>query len=360
MVALKNDSELEVTERTFDPLRTPYEVDELTFPAEGSLAEQYTHLLRYAILAPSSYNTQPWKFRLFDNGIAVYADYTRRLPVADPNSRELLMGVGAAIMNLRIAAAHFGFDCRVDYNYSGDSELPIAFASVERSLSHKTPDDSVEKLFSAIAKRHTNRNPFLMARVPEAVISRLSNLGGDADASLFFSTDATKNTTVAHLVAAAERVQQGDTQFRKELAEWIRPNKTHKSDGMTGAAFGVSDVTSTLASWAIKTIDMSNLRARHDERLCLEAPALLVLYGEDSVPTWLAVGEVMEKILLTLTRDGLQFSFFNMPIELPEARLELRKLIGVKSWPQLLLRIGYSLEKPAPSPRRPVEECIVK
>ncbi len=360
MDASEIDAAHDMRQRPYDPLTTPYEVDALTFPVDGSLADQYVHLLRYAILAPSSHNAQPWKFRLFENGIGVYADYTRRLPVADPDSRELLMGVGAAIMNLRVAATHFGFDCRVDYSFSGASELPIAFATLDKSLSHKLPDESVDKLFYAIAKRHTNRNPFLMARVPETILGRLGNLGDGTDASLYVSTDATRNTIVAHLVAAAERVQQSDTEFRKELAEWIRPNKTHKPDGMTGASFGVSDVSSTLASWAVKTIDMGNLRARHDERLCLEAPALLVLHGEDSVPTWLAVGEVMEKILLTLTRDGLQFSFFNMPIELPEARLELRKLIGVKSWPQLLLRVGYSLEKPASSPRRPVEDCILR
>ncbi|MBX2990180.1 MAG: hypothetical protein KF749_03320 [Bacteroidetes bacterium] len=343
----------------YDPLRTPYEVENLAFPQNGPHEERFTHLLRYAILAPSSHNTQPWLFRLFDNGIAVYADYTRRLPVADPSNRELLMGVGAAIMNLRIAAIHFGFDVRADYNFSGDSEMPIAFVSLSPSL-QSNRDKKIEQLFPVIARRHTNRNAFLAARVPDVIMERYREAREESEASIFISTDSKRNAAVAKLVAHADRLQQADPEFRKELGEWLRPNATQKPDGMTGASFGIGDLPSTVAPWAVKTIDMGGIRAKHDERLCREAPALLVLYSEDSIPAWLGVGETLEGILLGLTRDGLQFSFFNMPIEIPEARLHLQKILGLGMLPQLLLRIGYSLDQPAPSPRRPVEDCILR
>lgn len=343
----------------YNPLVTPYEVEREPFPSMGTLREQFRHLLRYAILAPSSHNTQPWMFKLYDNGIAVFVDYTRRLPVADPDNREVLMGIGAAVMNLRIAAQHYGFTVRVDYNFSNASDLPIAFVALERERDPRRLQPESEGLFLSIAKRHTNRHPFLMARVPDSLLNRLVEFAEQTEVALYLSTDPGTNARVAHLVALAEKAQQADPGFRKELAEWMRPNKTQKADGMTGAAFGISDVGSTLAPWAVKTLDLGSIRARHDERLCVEAPALCVLHSEDSIPAWLAVGEVLQRSLLTLTRDGLQFSFFNMPIEIPEARLELRQMLGLKTMPQLLLRIGYSLEKPASSPRRPVEECMV-
>ena len=44
--------------------------------------------------------SQPWKFRILPDGVAIYADYTRRLRVIDPDGRELVISVGAAIMNL--------------------------------------------------------------------------------------------------------------------------------------------------------------------------------------------------------------------------------------------------------------------
>ena len=51
------------------------------------------------------------------------------MPVVDPGNRELLMSVGAALFTLRVAAERFGFDCRVRYNESGDSEGPACVRS---------------------------------------------------------------------------------------------------------------------------------------------------------------------------------------------------------------------------------------
>jgi hypothetical protein len=350
--------EEEVSE--FDPLRTPYEVNEMDFPWSRTLEEQFVFLLRYAILAPSSYNTQPWQFEVGPDGIAVYADYGRRLPVVDPGNRELLMSVGAAIANLRVAASHFGFACRVDYNHSGDSERPLAFASLTPMLSDDHAAEIMDALFPSITRRHTNRNPFLVTRIPEAVQQRLRVLAADSRAGVYISTDGMINQRAADLVAGAERMLQADPTYRQELSDWIRPNWTQRPDGITGAALGVKGVTSALAPWATKVLDLGRLRAAAQKNLCVQAPGLIIIYGEDSVPVWLEAGELLERLLLTITREGMQYSFFNMPIEIPQLRLEMRALAGLSAWPQLLLRIGYCLEPTSPTPRRPVQDVLVR
>jgi hypothetical protein len=346
-------------QQEFDPLRTPYAVDENTFPRYELLIEQFRFLLQYAILAPSSYNTQPWKFALHEEGIAVYADYTRRLPVVDAGNRELIMGVGAAILNLRVAAAHFGFDCRVEYNQAGDSERPLAFMHLTPTGGGSQALQRQELLFPAITKRHTNRNPFLMARVPEQVIAAVKEQAISRLVSVFISRDGVVNQRVADLVAEADRIQQADPSFRRELSSWLRPNHSHKGDGIRGASVGMNDLVATVGPWATRTFDLGGVRAAHDRNLCLEAPGLIVLHSEDSPAHWLETGEILESILLTLTRNTVQFSFFNMPIEVPEVRLQLRTLLGLASWPQLLLRIGYCLVEPALSPRRPADEVTI-
>ncbi len=70
-------------------------------------------LVGAAARAPSSHNTQPWRFRVADGVIDVFADRSRALPVNDPNDRELTMSCGAALFNLRAAAAHSGRGARV-------------------------------------------------------------------------------------------------------------------------------------------------------------------------------------------------------------------------------------------------------
>lgn len=74
------------------PLTTnPRTIVETDFPAEAAPAQQWCFLLNYALLAPSEYNTQPWLFRVQGDSVEILADHSRRLPVVDPDDRELLI-----------------------------------------------------------------------------------------------------------------------------------------------------------------------------------------------------------------------------------------------------------------------------
>ncbi|HMK38021.1 MAG TPA: nitroreductase [Bacteroidota bacterium] len=347
-------------QKEFDPMTTPYGVNENDFPRGGSAEEQGVFLLRYALLAPSTHNTQPWKFALVPGGIEVYADYSRRMPVVDPGNRELLMSVGAAVFTLRVAAERFGMECRVAYSYSGDSERPLAVASLGPRPSTTGGDEGMASLFGPIVRRHTNRFPFLYSRVPENILRNIRGLEVPGKASLAVSTDGVVNNRVGELVAAADRMQLADPSFRSDLAEWIRPNWTQKPDGVTGAALGMNSVAAALGTWTTRVVDTGPIRAAKDRNLCAEAPALVVLQAEDSVPHWLACGELLQHLLLVLTREGLHHSYFNMPVQVPDLRVRLRALCGLTAWPQILLRVGFSLTEPAVTPRRSVEELLQK
>lgn len=60
-----------------------------------------------ATMAPSTHNTQLWRFR-FEPGtraISLYADPARMLRVTDADGRALHISCGAALFNLRLAVA---------------------------------------------------------------------------------------------------------------------------------------------------------------------------------------------------------------------------------------------------------------
>jgi hypothetical protein len=61
-----------------------------------------------AVHAPSVHNTQPWRFGHGERAIDVYADTGRRLRVADPAGRELMISCGAAVFTLRVAMRYLG------------------------------------------------------------------------------------------------------------------------------------------------------------------------------------------------------------------------------------------------------------
>lgn len=50
------------------------------YPINGSVSEQLTYLLSFAILAPSGHNNQPWRFHLDGDAVEVYADDANALP----------------------------------------------------------------------------------------------------------------------------------------------------------------------------------------------------------------------------------------------------------------------------------------
>ena len=80
-------------------------------------------------MAPSLFNTQPWRFRLCPDRIEVHADLGRRLIAHDPEDRELRIACGAALFNLRLALHAHGVTPVVTIE---PGDLPDALAVIRR------------------------------------------------------------------------------------------------------------------------------------------------------------------------------------------------------------------------------------
>ncbi len=91
-----------------EPVASAWQAPQAVFPRAGSPNEKLRFCLRYAILAPSPFNAQPWLFRPTRRGVDLLADATRALPNVDPAGRELTMSCGALLFALQIAARYFG------------------------------------------------------------------------------------------------------------------------------------------------------------------------------------------------------------------------------------------------------------
>ncbi|MFM9887270.1 MAG: Tat pathway signal protein, partial [Burkholderiales bacterium] len=68
--------------------------------ALGSTTNEYMDLVRYATLAASSHNTQPWTFKIEPGRIAILPDLSRRCPAVDPDDHHLYASLGCAAENL--------------------------------------------------------------------------------------------------------------------------------------------------------------------------------------------------------------------------------------------------------------------
>ena len=104
--------------------------------------------MRYATLAPSSYNTQCWRFRVEDASISILPDVSRRCPAVDPDDHHLFVSLGCAAENLMQAAPANGLMGHATFETTGGHALRVALAPTRAVTS---------SLFQAIAARQSTR-----------------------------------------------------------------------------------------------------------------------------------------------------------------------------------------------------------
>ncbi len=337
-------------------LDDPWQVRPDCFPANRSIAAQLRFLLNYAVLAPSGHNTQPWLFRLDADHVDVLADRTRALNVVDPQDRELTMSCAAAAETLALAARQFGFSPEVTALPEGPAADTIARVRLKKTQGHATS----WAVLDAIANRRTTRVSYAPDPLPSDLRKACVAHGSDNSASVLFAADSPAREAISDLVAQGDRQQFSDPAFRRELANWIRSRASGGHDGMSGAAFGMPDMLSGLGGLMIRTFDIGGSTASGDARKIREGSPVLaaIVTPQDGPPDWVAAGRTLARMLITLSADGWTASYLNQPIEVDALRPQLRDVMGISGYPQLLLRIGRAT-LPSASARRPVQDVCV-
>lgn len=313
--------------------------------------------IRYAILAPSSHNTQPWRFIFNGDELLLCADRTRHLPEIDPSDRELIISCGAALFNLRVALAYFQIP--VEISPFPTSVDPDVLARIVFPVSGPHQKD-LAALFAAMTKRVTHRGLFVDEDVPDATLTSLKTAAETEGADVVFARTLVDRERIAELIAQADRCQFGNPRFRRELANWIHPSR--KNDGMPAASQGFStliDATTPIVALALRTFDLGNGVAAAHQQLAQGSPLLVILStSTDNAEGWLCAGMGLQRLLLVATLAGYFTSYLNQPIEVPEFRSRLASDFKIRGYPQLLLRVGRGTPVPH-SPRRPVAEVVI-
>ena len=338
-----------------DPTLSAWDVDEAEFPCDGSDGEQLAFLVRYAVLAANSHNTQPWLFSINDGLLEARADRHRRLPVVDPDDRALTISCGAALATLEASAHHFGRAAVLDLlPDAGDPDLLARVSLDERG---EPPSDST--LFRSITRRSTNRVDYEDRPLPSRVIDGMTAAAEATGAWFEPIAPGPQREAAAGLIAQGDRAQWSDPAFRREISRGRRPNRSAAGDGMRGYAFGFGNLLSTGMPFAMRAFDVGRAQASTDRRRASVAPALVVVgTADDSVSSWLTAGRALTRVLLVATADGVSAAFLNQPIEVSALRTRLREVLTHAGWPQLLLRLGYAPQPARPEPRRPLTDVL--
>lgn len=321
------------------------------------MENKFEEIIYYATLAPSGHNTQPWKFSVKKNSILIYPDYSRRLPVVDPDDHALFISLGCALENLIIAANHMGYSAKIEC-FPQNEEKDCIRVTINKENVEFDAD-----LFDAITSRQTTRSKYDGRPIPTEDLEKLIKASIQDKVSFILFTEEKEIDPIIEFVKEGNVLQFRNKSFVNELISWIRFNKMDvlaSRDGLNPASMGLPYVPTWLGKFILNNFATPNGEANKCEKLIRGSSGLaLFIAASNDKQSWINVGRSFERVVLKANFLNIKHAHMNMPCEEIEIRTKLQKHLGLKDeQPLLLLRMGYSNPKPK-SYRRPVEEVMV-
>ena len=298
-------------------------------------------------LAPSIFNSQPWRWVVGDGKLLLYGDLTKQVTAIDPDGRLLRLSCGVSLHHAYTELAAVGY--RFDVARSPEESQPNLLARILLTGVGEPDPSSGVRAQSAWA-RHTDRRPFAAGSVvsPSDLedLQRAGQFGGVA------VHDITSHSAfLATAASGAATIESRSAEYRAALAAWVA------RDSRTGEGVPLSTAQPPLTrpvplrDFAASTPgELLEVVAGDDEG----ASYLAIGTAEDTPAAWLAAGEATSAILLTATYLRLGTSPMSEVVEVPGARALIRSLLPDRAVPQLVIRVGVpanTLSAPT-SPRR--------
>jgi len=311
--------------------------------------EIFLKIVRITVKAPSGHNTQPWFFSKQDDGISITPDFSRSLPVADPENRELFISLGCAAETAMIAARFYG------YNAELNNELLEKQGEIKIMLS-KNEKSEVPDLFSFINSRQTTRNLYSYSPVSDDDLIKLKQIVTESDIDLEFYIGQDKINTFLPYIFEANTIQMSNPNFKLELIQWLRFSEKEalqKGDGLYAACSGMPSLGKTIGNFIAKNFITVKSEEKRLHKL-LNTTTMLVMFTSpnNDVLDWVKTGTIFQRFALICTKLGLSHSYINLPCQINQIRDKMKRDMGLTGFPQLLIRLGYSQKMPFSFRRR--------
>ena len=307
-------------------------------------------LVYYARLAPSVFNSQPWKFVAGASEIDIFADLERWRAAADADKRELHLSLGCAIESIRIAADFAGWGTELAYlPVDGDETL---VARVHVSLTGPKRDDAAADLLVRMVTRHTSHRLFDPQNpVADLDRKRLYQSFEIGDVSLHFLHDRLALDALAAVEKRADAALLARPDYRAEHAKGV-------GAGSLGSAWPLSK----LGQFALAHLPFGNQVQHGDAERLASAPLVALLTTrQDRRVDQLQAGQAFMRVALKAEALDIRVQPVSQVLEVEEARAEVARIFDLGDRvPQHMFRLGHAEAEKRPYPRRPLDEILVK
>ncbi len=322
-------------------------------------------MLSLASLAPSGHNAQPWMVRIIEpDHWMIGSDKKRWLPAVDPENRELLLGIGAFLENMVLAAGTFGYSVDLKIIAKNRTDTDIADIHLQKDKAQEFP---IEKL----KKRRTVRSNFLDQEIKGDDLKYITKhdtrpclVQVQSPHSFYFPNNSPQGKYLQEGTIEANRTQAFRDPAQEELANWIRwSNKEAKQNrnGLTPESMEIKGIAGFLVrsfydrqsvlkkSFRDQTVDI----AAKQVKTC--GGWLVVTSHDSSIPALIEHGRMFQNMLLKIRDKMIAIHPMTQMLEESPWRNQVAKELGLTAEVQWILRIGYLKSYPDPvSLRMPV------
>lgn len=351
------------------PANLPDPIAAWRAPGAGE-ADPRRYALAHAILAPNPHNRQPWLVDLVgENEMLLYPDTERLLPETDPFNRQIVVGCGAFLELLALAAAERGFHAQVTPFPQGEPQ-PVLDA---RPFAHVrlTPGGAPDLLFTHILARRTNRLAYEHRAVTPDVMAQLTEAMQAPDLIFGHVSGGEINNALRDLVWRAFDREAHTPHAHHETARLLRVGRAEIARHRDGIAVNGAFVEAASAMGLVSFDVLADPNHPFTKPsidawrpLAEEAPAFFwIASADNSRATQLAAGRAYARLNLRATELGLAIHPWSQALqeypEMTDLKDEMTRVTNSGGATlQMLVRVGYPTETPPPAPRRGLAEHL--
>ena len=336
----------------------------------GQYDDPRKRALSYALLAPNPHNRQPWLVRLEGaDALTLQVDPARRLPATDPFDRQIVIGCGAFLELLAIAAAEEGYRADIVAFPEGEDmrtldTRPVARVTLVSGAGQRDP------LAAHILARRSNKTVYEPREVAAADLQALADAGRAPGITSATTADAGLVARLRDLTWRAHVKEVTTPAANQESVDLMRIGAREVAANPDGIGLegvmiefarrvgivsreNLADPTSTAFKQGLDLYEKMAMSARAFGWLCND---------NRSRGDQLAAGRAYVRMNLKATALGLGVHPWSQALqEYPEMAAlydEARALLGGGGTVQMLYRIGYA-QAIGPTPRRGLEAHLV-
>lgn len=328
-----------------------WHIDANQFSRSWSNTDKLAFFARYAILAPSGHNTQPWQLQTRKDSIEVMLNQAHYLSIDGSGllSIEPYVSIGTFLEVFSLAAQGFGYDIAIELF---PNKKLIARVSIEKEIA------SQPELLTAIVTRVSNRNPYKSTLIDHATLSAVSaNKFPGVKVSLV--SERPDINFIASQTETAIVTIMSNPLYRKELSKWVRINQTRKYDGMPGFTHGFGGVKAYISQAAVRYLPQHGPQAKKSGELIRKSGGLIIARcANNQKESFVNVGRLYARVCVLANKHGFATSALGAAVLDPDTRAIISQHFNIQDRPVYILRLGKATVQSRHSPRWPLEKIL--